>query len=179
MRPYHPALGCQHKMTGGDQLHLALSPYTACSSINYYPLLTFTRLTWPWPPPCPLLCFPSLCKSLHHLLTSPSFALSRHVFTTLPTTHCLINSVSRARLANYKRPSTLWQASLRVGDTYMNRQTGRGGWLSGGLVTLPSLISGQGLIDFPLSVYATPCPLHSCHSTLTHMDTSMHTFLRR
>lgn len=58
---------------------------------------------------------------------------------------------------------------------HIHEQTNRKeGWLSGGLVTLPLLIPRQGLMDFLLSVCATPCPLHS--PVITHQHTHVHKY---
>lgn len=66
-------------------------------------------------------------------------------------------------------------AGFTVRRRHIHEQTNRkrrgGGGLSGGLVTLPSLIPRQGLID--CLRYTMPLTL-SCHYALTHTHTHMH-----
>lgn len=120
--------------------------------------------------PYPLPHTPAWCILLHLSIT-PTTCWHDPFMLTPPASHplCPISSSSRLGLANYTHTNTLLQRR----HTYMNSQTDwGGGGLSGRLVTLPSLIPRQGLIDFPLSVYVTACPLNS--PVITHSHTHAH-----
>lgn len=81
-------------------------------------------------------------------------------------------------LIRHLQPPPSGRLCCRGGGTYKNRQMGVGlSWLSGGLVTLLSLIPGAGVIDFPLSVCVAPCPVYSPAMTgvcITHMNLFQH-----
>lgn len=118
----------------------------------------------PISPPADMPCFQRCSSCLHHF--------PHH-------THCLINSISRAGVANYTLagpPPILWQATPWGGDTYMNRQTGRG---VSHITIIDPRAGANWLFPCLFTLHHAPYTLLSlCTNTLMHMNTSVCTFLR-
>lgn len=115
--------------------------------------------------PCPLITQPfpsspsSHTKPVYIPITPSCLATCRHallsLFYAMSLPHIVILTTSQERALLIMHSQATHQASLQG----TNRQTGIYRYfLLSGFVTLPSLISRQGLIDFSLSVYATLYP---------------------
>lgn len=106
------------------------------------------------------------CFSVSHVTSSP---------LSPPHTASSISSQERELLITHSQASHPLPG-FTARQRHIHEQTNRKeGWLSGGLVTLPLLIPRQGLMDFLLSVCATPCPLHS--PVIIHQHMHVHKYV--